>query len=101
MYYFYTIMMVCWTLPPSLQVPITVPRPVVLLGGCENEVRQGLVKQGVIDGIKFAFCKRGVCECVCVCVCVYVWVGVCVCVCVCVCVGGVCVCINRMGMVMI
>ncbi|XP_064407637.1 uncharacterized protein LOC135352372 isoform X2 [Halichondria panicea] len=40
------------------QVPITRPRPVVLLGGCENEVRQGLVEQGVIHGLKFAFCLR-------------------------------------------
>ena len=35
------------------------PRPLVLLGACESEVQKGLVEQGVIEGLKFAFCLRG------------------------------------------
>ena len=44
------------------------PRPVVLLGALEVDVRRYLVDHGSTTDIKFSYCKRGVCVCVCVCV---------------------------------
>ena len=38
---------------------VTEPRPVVLLGAYEAEIRRYLVEHGSNSDIKFAYCKKG------------------------------------------
>ena len=52
--------------PPA----VTEPRPVVLLGAMEVDVRRYLVENGSNEDIKFSYCRRGMvrgCDGGCVC----------------------------------
>ncbi len=51
---------------PSFVSIVTEPRPVVLVGSLEVEIRSYLVKHGSTSDIKFCYCKRGVVCVVCV-----------------------------------